>query len=486
MTRDAEGLGMVFEGFGEFARTQNNLLKSVADASTSAASAPGALAVMSQVEEEMAPHKVVYEENKLRLLHYEPMTEEQHDVPVLVVYALINKPYILDLQPSRSVVRRLLENGFDVYLIDWGEPSRLDESLGVEDYVERYIYNCVEEVRGRSGTDVTILGYCMGGTMSAMYAALYPDKVRNLALMASGLCFDGDGGILELWGDDAHFDPGKVEDAFGNAPADFLNAGFDLMEPVENTFSKYVRLFDNLDDPEFVENFGRMEKWLSDGPDVPGRAFAEFVGDIYQDNLLYRNELYLRDKHIDVNEIDMPVLQIVAEYDHLIPPSASKPFNDVVASEDTEIIEHPTGHIGLSVSSSSHAELWPRVCDWLAERSDAESADVEEVEEADGADDEADEAGDTEAETADETETDAETEDADETSDETETEVESGDADEIETGVETVDGIGPTYAERLRNAGIETVDDLRDASPDEVAEAAEVSEKRVRSWLEQV
>ncbi|MDZ7688092.1 MAG: class III poly(R)-hydroxyalkanoic acid synthase subunit PhaC [Halobacteriales archaeon] len=446
MKDDADGLETVFEGFGAFARTQGDLIESVVNSTANTASLPGAVMRMEEAEIEPTPYDVVYKENKLSLLHYEPLTEEQHDVPVLVVYALINKPYILDLQPNRSVVRRLLEGGFDVYLIDWGEPSRLDEALGVEDYVKRYIDNCVEEVRERSGTDVTILGYCMGGTMSAMYAALYPEKVRNLALMASGLYFDGEGGVLELWGDDAHFDPDKVSDAFGNAPADFLNAGFDLLEPVENTFSKYVRLFDNLDDPDFVDNFARMEKWLNDGPDVPGRAFAEFVGDIYQDNLLYRNELYLGDEHVDVNEIDMPLLQIVAKYDHLIPPSASKPFNGVVSSDDTEIFEHPAGHIGLSVSSSSHAELWPRVCDWLAERSDAEGGE-------EGA-----ESGETEADA-----------------------VES----EEEANIEEIDGIGPTYAGRLREAGIESIDDLRDASLEEVAETAEVSEKRARDWLEQ-
>ena len=437
MKRDADIAGTFLEGFGAFARTQNDLWESMFDATANTASLPGAAERMREAEIDPTPHDVVYKENKLRLLHYKPLTDEQYDVPVLIVYALINKPYILDLQPNRSVVRRLLEDGFDVYLIDWGEPSRLDESLGVEDYVERYIDNCVEEVSERSGTDVTVLGYCMGGTMSAMYAALYPEKVHNLALMASGLCFDGEGGVLELWGDGSYFDPDKISDAFGNAPADFLNAGFDLLEPVENTFSKYVRLLDNLDDPNFVENFARMEKWLDDSPDVPGRAFAEFVEDIYQDNLLYRNELYLGDKHVDVKEIDMPVLQIVAKYDHLVPASASKPFNDVVASDDTEIIEQPTGHIGLSVSLSSHEQLWTRVGDWLAERSDAE--EVKNV---------------------------AEPED--------------------KTDVETVDGIGPTYAGRLREAGIETVEDLREVSPEEVAEAAGVSEKRVDGWLEQV
>jgi polyhydroxyalkanoate synthase len=158
-----------------------------------------------------------------------------------------------------------------------------------------------------------------------------------------------------------------------------------------------------------------------------------------------------------VNEIEMPVLQIVAEYDHLVPASASKPFNDVVASEDTEIIEHSTGHIGLSVSSSSHENLWPRVGDWLAERSGTE-ADITATEE-------------TEEETV-----------SDETDEDDDFETE----ETSYTDIETVDGIGPTYAGRLREAGIETVEDLHEVSPEEVADAAGVSEKRVDGWLEQV
>ncbi|RDI70050.1 class III poly(R)-hydroxyalkanoic acid synthase subunit PhaC [Halopelagius longus] len=322
------------------------------------------------------PSEVVYEENKLQLLHYESRTEEQHDVPILVVYALINKPYILDLQPDRSVVRSLLDSGFDVYLIDWGEPSALDASLTLDDYVNRYIENCVDVVRERSGRDsIHLLGYCMGGTMSAMYAALHPEKVRTLGLMAAGLCFDDSGGILEKWGDGDYFDPETVTETFGNVPSDFLDAGFAMMDPVDNYITKYARLADNLDDDDFVENFARMERWLSEGIDVAGEAYQEFLEEMYQSNSLARNEYTLNGEHVDLEEITMPVLQIVGEYDHLVPSEASVPFNELVASDDTATIEFPTGHIGLSVSSRSHEDLWPRVGEWFEKRSRVEPAD---------------------------------------------------------------------------------------------------------------
>jgi polyhydroxyalkanoate synthase len=412
---------------------QRTVLETLTQATETSDDLPDALETVESVDVGQTPSEVVYEENKLELLHYRPEEvgiepEETHETPILVVYALINRPYILDLQPDRSVVRRLLEGGHDVYLIDWNEPSRLDQHLTLDDYVSRYIDNCVDVVRERSGKDaINVLGYCMGGTMSAMYAALFPEKVNALGLMAAGLCFEGSGGVLERWGSEDYYDPELVTETFGNVPAEYLDVGFALMDPVNNYVSKYVRFAESLEDEEFVENFARMEQWLSEGIDVAGEAYDQFLRDIYQENKLYHNELYLDGKHVDVGNIDMPVLQILGEYDHLIPADASKPFNDVVGSEDVTTIEYATGHIGLSVLSSSHADVWPRVSEWYADRQYVGSPDVE-----------------------------------------------------------TVDGIGPTYAERLREAGIETVEDLREYDVEEVVEIVDAPESRVEDWFDNI
>ncbi|ARS88513.1 class III poly(R)-hydroxyalkanoic acid synthase subunit PhaC [Natrarchaeobaculum aegyptiacum] len=430
--------------------------------------APERTETINNVEVGQTPSDVVYEENKLQLLHYEAQTDEQHDVPILIVYALINKPYILDLQPDRSVVRTLLEAGFDVYLIDWGEPSKLDRSLSLADYVNRYVDNCVDVVRDRSDQDaINVLGYCMGGTMTAMYTALFPEKVRNLGLMAAGLCFAGEGGVLELWGGEDYYDPEAVTDAYDNVPAEFLDVGFALMDPVANNVSKYARLYDNVEDEDFVENFARMERWLSEGIDVAGVAYEEFIRDIYQENKLYRNELHLDGEHVDLERIDVPVLQIVAEYDHLIPPGASKPFNEVVGSDDTEILEFPTGHIGMSVSSRSHAELWPEVCDWFEARSNGEADPAP-------------------------TATDRKDEDAALAEDVADDETGPTDADQptVETDGSAADltsltGIGRTYAADLHAAGVDSVAELATADAVELADETGISPSRVEDWIEQ-
>jgi len=445
--------------------TSSQLLEESADAIERGSVAPERLETMATVEVGQTPSTTVYEENKLSLEHYAADPDaEQQPVPILLVYALINRPYILDLQPDRSVIRRLTENGFDVYLIDWGEPSRLDASLTIQDYVRRYIGNCADVVRERSDLEsIHLLGYCMGGTFSAVYAALNPEKVRTLGLMAAGLCFDGDAGILEKWGSDEYFDPEGIHETYGLVPAEFFDTGFELMDPISNTLGKYARLSDNIDDEEFVENFARMERWLNDSIDMAGATYAQFVNEIYQDNQLYENEFELDGVHVDIENIEMPVIQITGKYDHLVPSAASTPFNDRVPSEDTEAIEFPVGHIGLSVSSSSHEELWPSVCDWYAERSDVESEDATESNESsDGLDvaletdriEGSDSAADVEAEP------------------------------QRDPALESVDGVGPAYAERLQEAGIESIEALADADAATLADRVELSEERLQGLID--
>ena len=447
---------MVFTPLTASLDAQTETVEQFANAVENSEALPENLGEMATVEVGQTPAEVIYEENKLELLHYESMTEEQHDVPVLVVWSLINRPYILDLQPDRSVIRRLLEAGHDVYMIDWNEPSRFDQTLGISDYVNRYIDNCVDAVLAESGAaSVNLVGYCLGGALTAMYTALNGEKVATLSQIAGTLCFQGEGGILELWAGADHYSPESMVGVDGNVSSQQLADMFALMDPVANNVTTYVRLWDNIDDEQFVRNFARMERWLDEGIDVTGRFYVEFIRNIYQENRLYRNEFELEGEHVDVADIDVPVLQIVGEYDDLVPREASVPFNDAVGNEETAVIEFPTGHIGISVSSSAHDDYWPRVATWIEEHSHGDETEHSENDDAD-----------------------------DSACDETE-HSENDDADDS-AGVETVSGIGPTYAERLGAENIETTADLRESDPEMLAEITDASVSRTEEWIDHV
>ncbi len=314
------------------------------------------------------PAEVVYRENKLRVLRYKPIVEEAQLTPLVVIFALINRYYILDLQPERSVVQALLKQGFDVYMIDWGTPSAADKYLTIDDYVNGYIDHVVDAVRHRSGSEkVTILGYCMGGTFAVIYAALHPEKVRNLIVQAAGVDFENCDGIINAWS--KYMDADKMVDTLGNIPGNMLNAGFLMLNPVRLLLDKYVSLFENIENEEAVKSFLAMEKWIFDSPPLAGETYREFVKKLYQKNQLIKNELEIGGKIVDLRKIEMPTLVLVAENDNLVPAESTLCIKNAIASKDLEIISCPTGHIGLSVSSIAHKQVWPKVAEWLRARS---------------------------------------------------------------------------------------------------------------------
>ncbi len=325
------------------------------------------------------PSEIIFREDKMKLIHYKPTIEKRYPVPILIVYALVNRYYILDLQPDKSVIKKLLDDGFDVYVIDWGYPSGADRYLTLDDYVNGYINNAVDKIRELSGLDkITLLGVCQGGTFSVMYATLHPEKVKNMVTLVAPVDFDTDKGILHMWAKSLDVD--KIVDYYGIVPGDFLNAGFLLTDPFRLMIDKYVGLFDRIEcepndtacsirNEDTIKNFLRMEKWIFDSPDQAGETFRQFMKDCYQKNLLIKNEMKLNGKKINLKNITMPLLNVMAEFDHLVPNDASKPLNDAVSSSDKEMLVFPTGHIGIFVGSKSQKEVCPGIAEWLKPRS---------------------------------------------------------------------------------------------------------------------
>ncbi|TYL38781.1 poly(R)-hydroxyalkanoic acid synthase [Natronococcus pandeyae] len=316
------------------------------------------------------PYDVIYEESPVRLRRYEPEGEQTRDVPVLIAYAFINDPSILDFSPERTVVGTFLERGFPVYVVDWGDPSPIDRSLTLGDYVTRFLANCVDVVCETHATEsVHLLGYSTSAPLAAAYAALFPDRVRTLVLQGPPLDFDTEAGMDLFRALAAEHDPEQVADAFDAVPTPLLEVAFALRKPVEYTVTTPLRLWDQLDDDEFVEEQGRKLEWTMGGPNLPATTYREFVEELLVENRLLENEWRLCGRRVDLSAIEMPVLLVLGEEDKFVPREASVPFLDEIESDDTAIVELPTGHVGLSVAEVAHEQGWPRIADWLEERS---------------------------------------------------------------------------------------------------------------------
>lgn len=316
------------------------------------------------------PRDVVFQKHTMRLLHYRRETPPLYDEPVLFCYALINRPYILDLQPGKSVIERYLEHGFDVYMIDWGVPSAADRSLTLETYVCDLLRSAVEFILDRRGLEkLHLVGYCMGGTLATLFTALRPHTVKTLTLLATPIDFSGRESLLNVWAAREHFDVDAFIDTHGNCPAWFLQACFLSTKPVQNVLEKNLAFFEQLDEPRFLTSFFAMERWINDNIPVAGETFREFVKKLYQANELVRGELRLGERPVELGRITCPVLVLTAKNDHLVPPPSTEGILPHLGSRDVRSLAVDAGHVGLVVGGKAHKVLWPAAAHWLSERS---------------------------------------------------------------------------------------------------------------------
>lgn len=329
--------------------------------------APKLVPAPGEITLESSPFDVAYEEDKVRLLHFRPLVEKQSKVPLVISYAIVNRYHILDIQQKKSWVRKLLESGIDTYMIDWGNPSNIDKYLDFDDYVNSYMDNCIEFVKKETSNEsVSVQGYCTGGTIATIYASLHPQKVRNLVATAP---------VIDGWKDTTvvgniakHIDVDKLVDTIGNMPPEFMYYCFSILKPFEQGLEKYYKFFKNIHDKEFVDSFLRVEKWLSETPPIPGELFKQWIKDIYQENLLIQNKMFVGGRQINLKNITMPVFIQTAVGDHLVSPECSMPLYYAVESQDKTLRVYPTGHVGMIASSFSQKQVLPELIQWLKER----------------------------------------------------------------------------------------------------------------------
>jgi polyhydroxyalkanoate synthase len=317
----------------------------------------------------VTPKDVIYRRGTLKLYHYRPMESEIYRVPVLLVMSLVTKPYILDLTPGQSLVEHLLKRGFDVYMIDWGVPRPEDKRLRLEDYVLDFIPDCIERVLSRSGQpDVSVVGYCMGGQLSFLYAATHPSgPLRNLACFTTPVNADGLP-LFKQWTDRRYFDVDRIVDTLGNIPPELLYASFDMLKPAQKV-TKRIQLWDNMWNDQFVKSYRMIDRWASDHIPFPGECFRQTTKDFMWENKLIRNEFELDGQRVDLGKITVPFLHVLAEHDHIVPYESARDLVQMVGSEDKREIVMKGGHVSLVAGGNAVYRLWPKLDSWLAERS---------------------------------------------------------------------------------------------------------------------
>jgi polyhydroxyalkanoate synthase len=285
--------------------------------------------------------------------------------PLLVVPSMINRWYVVDLREGASLVSALVSGGLDVFCLDWGVAEDEDRHLSWDDVVRRLEHALGRVTRTTGARRVSVLGYCMGGTLAAIAAARAPARVASLVNLLGPIDFARGGLLAELVAPQ-HFDVDAIASAGNVAPLQ-MQSGFWALRPTGQV-AKWIALFDRVahgGDPAFNEAFGALETWASDNVPFPAAAYVTYIRELYQQNRLALGEHAVRGERVDLAAIECPVLTVVAERDTICPPDAALALNARVSSKVKDVLSVPGGHVGAVVGSKAQKVLYPHITDWI-------------------------------------------------------------------------------------------------------------------------
>lgn len=312
------------------------------------------------------PHSVVWTENKWQLMRFEPTTK-RYATPVLMIPSLINRWYVLDLGPGRSLIEWLVAQGHEVYCIDWGTPRAEDRFLTWDDIGGRYIGRAIRVAARTSGVDaVHVLGYCLGGLLATAYIAAFPDHVKSLVALAAPIDFSK-GGVMAHWTRTPSFDIQAIVDAFGNVPHQLMHASFTMLRPTLGA-TKAMSVLDRAWNDEFMDGFLATEKWGHDNVSFPGACYARYIDDLYRNNKLLDGTFRVLGREAKLENLKLPTLAIAFTDDHIVPVASAQPLIDRAGARDKQILIARGGHVGAVVSRKAKATLWPAFSTFWAQR----------------------------------------------------------------------------------------------------------------------
>ena len=317
----------------------------------------------------LTPKDVLYERGTLRLYHYHPLADELYRVPLLLVMATTNKAYVFDLAPGQSMVEYLLKQGFDVFVIDWEPPTPAERNLNLADYTQDFIPTCVDIVLEDSGEpDLSIVGYCMGGVLSLIYAASHADgPLKNLACLTTPVDWS-EMGLTAIWSDEKHFDVDRLVDTLGIVPKSTVIAMFEMLRPAQKTAGQ-IRVWEQMWNDDFVASYRAFERWGNETLPLAGEYMRDTTKELMWGNKLFKGTLKVGGKTAKLSDITIPVFAAMAEHDHIVSYKASKPLLELVGSEDKEEIVLKGGHVSLIAGPNAARRMWPKLAEWMGERS---------------------------------------------------------------------------------------------------------------------
>ena len=310
------------------------------------------------------PKEIIHSECSVKLYRYIPVKKKLKKTPVLIIPSLILRYYIMDLIKGHSLIENLVENGVDTYLLDWGIPGDEHGNLTFDYYIDTFMRRAVRKVSRHTGQSrINMLGQCLGGVFAAAYTSLYQEQINKLVCLTTPIDFT-DAGVLSLWTDKKTFNIDKVVDTFGNTvPADFVHACFQFLD-LKATVERYKKLYNNVLDENFLYYYKALDQWINDKIPFPGEVFRKFIRDLYQENLLAKGGFKVRERPADLKNITCPVLNIVAQYDHVFPEKSAKALNSLVGGEiDYKVIS--AGHVTLVALFPQREETFKLISDFL-------------------------------------------------------------------------------------------------------------------------
>ena len=309
------------------------------------------------------PSDEIVRENKWRLLRYRSSVRRPRQTPILLVPSLINRHYVLDLVPGRSFAEFLIEQGHDVYIINWGTPTAEDRYLEFDTVCDRYLGRAVRWAERTSGSDgVHLLGYCLGGTLTTIYAAARPERVRSLTALAAPINFHDDG-LLSLWTRTPTFDVEALVQACGNVPWPLMQASFHMLKPTLNLL-KGKSVLERAMDDEFLDTFLAIETWGNDNVSFPGACYQRYIQALYQKNALIKGEFTLSGRPAQLSSIRCPTLAVTFEHDHIVPNESAAVLLEHISSDIKKHLQLRGGHVGAVISKRARTGLWQVLSEW--------------------------------------------------------------------------------------------------------------------------